>query len=104
MISDERAEKAMRYLAESDEPAAAAKADMERAEYRVKAMKSQVFLHSNGTVAERQATADTNETVIEAANAYFASIRAYSLLANKRETERIVMDTWRTVQANRRHG
>lgn len=94
----------MRYLAETDEAAAAAKADMERAEYRMKTTKSQVFLHEEGTVAERQAKADAHGTVSAAATAYFEAIRAYTLLANKRETERIVMDTWRTVQANRRHG
>jgi len=25
-------------------------------------------------------------------------------MANKRETERIVLDTWRTIQANKRQG
>jgi len=31
-------------------------------------------------------------------------MKTYSAIANKRETERIVLDTWRTVQANRRSG
>jgi hypothetical protein len=31
-------------------------------------------------------------------------VALYSKMANKRETERIVLDTWRTISANRRMG
>lgn len=104
MIPDARAEQALRYLAETDEPCADAKANMERAEYKAKAVKAAVFLHAQGTVAERQAEAESAQAHQDALSAYFDAVKAYSHLANKRETERIVMDTWRTVQANRRHG
>jgi hypothetical protein len=104
VISDERAEKALRYLAETDEPCAAAKAEMERAEFRAKVTKQTVFLHSEGSVAERTALADTHASVEAAQDVYFRAIASYLHLANKRETERIVMDAWRTVQANRRLG
>jgi hypothetical protein len=103
-ITDERAELAFQYLVDTDEICAAAKANMERFEWRLKSTKASVLLHEQGTVAERQAKAETHEQTGIAAEGYFAAIREYSAIANKRETERIAMDTWRTIQANRRHG
>lgn len=104
MISEERVEKALRYLAESDLPAAEAKADMERQEVKCKTVKQTVFLHSEGTVAERTAIADTHQSVIDAQAEYFESIAVYMRFANKRETERILIDLYRTICANRRKG
>ena len=104
MISDTRAEAALRYLAETDEACANAKAEMERAEFKVKVTKQTIFRHSEGTVAERTALADTSEFVLTAHEDYCAAMETYSHFANKRETERIVLDTWRTICANRRQG
>lgn len=104
MISESRVEAGLRYLAESDLPAAEAKADMERFEAKCKTVKQTVFLHSEGTVAERTAIADTHKSVIDAQNAYFDSIAVYFHFANKRETERILIDLYRTICANRRKG
>jgi hypothetical protein len=55
-------------------------------------------------VAERQAIAATHHATKEAHDRYCAAIAVYSKMANKRETERIVLDTWRTIQANKRQG
>lgn len=104
MISDERAGKALTYLAETDGPCAEAKANMERMEYKAKAVKQAVFQISSGNVAERTAAAETSSDYQQALEAYFAAVKDYGHIANKRETERIVMDTWRTIQANRRQG
>lgn len=104
MISDDRAEKALRYLVDTDEPAAQAKANMERSEYAYKRAKEMVFIHAEGTVAERQATAAMHPKVKEAHEHYVASIALYGHMANKRDTERIVLDMFRTLSANRRMG
>ena len=104
MISDERAEKALRYLAISDESCAAAKANQERMEFKAKAVRQQVFLIEEGTVAERQAKAEVNRDHQNVLDQYFDAMKTYSAIANKRETERIVLDTWRTISANRRSG
>ena len=104
MISDERAEKALRYLAATDESCGAAKAHMERMEYKAKAVRQQVFLIEEGTVAERQAKAEVDHDHQSTLEKYFDAIKTYSATANKRETERIVLDTWRTISANRRSG
>ena len=104
MISEERAEKALRYLVDTDEPFALAKAEMERAEYGWKAVREMVFIHSEGTVAERQAIAATHAKTKEAQERYTQAVALYGKIANKRDTERIVLDTWRTISANRRMG
>jgi len=104
LISNERAEQALHYLAETDESCGAAKAHQERMEYKAKAVRQQVFLLEQGTVAERQARAEVDHDYQSVLQQYFHAIKTYSAINNKRETERIVLDTWRTVQANRRSG
>ena len=104
MISDERAEKALRYLVDTDESCALLKAEVERAEFGYKRTREAVFTHSAGTVAERQAGAMTHADTLAAHDRLVDAIAAHAKIANKRDTERIVMDTWRTIQANRRHG
>lgn len=104
MIDDARAEQALRYLVATDESCAAAKAEMERTEFKAKAVKNAAFLHLEGTVAERNARAEVAPDYMKAMDEHFAAIRTYGAIANKRSTESIVMDTWRTVQANLRRG
>ena len=104
MISDDRAEKALRYLVDTDESCALLKAEVERAEFGYKRTREAVFTHSSGTVAERQAGAMTHADTLAAHERLVAAIAEHAKIANKRDTERIVMDTWRTIQANRRQG
>lgn len=103
MISDSRAEKSMVYLAETDELAATLRADMERSEYVAKAKESAVFKIADGTVADRQAFAKTHPEVEAAYSEHFDAAKAYWAVANKRSTEGLVLEVWRTIQANRRH-
>jgi len=104
MISDERAEKALRYLVDTDEAAAAAKAEMERAEFAYKRTREAVFTHAQGTVAERQAAAMQHTTTLESHERYVMAISLYNKVNNKRDTERIVLDMFRTLSANKRMG
>lgn len=104
MITDDRAQKALVYLAETDEPCAEAKANAERMEFKAKAIRQALFLHNTGTVAERQAQAETNQDYIESMDEYFSALKEWSHMMNKRDTERIVVDVWRTIQSNRRIG
>ena len=104
MLSDDRAQKALVYLAETDELCAEAKANAERMEFKAKAIRQAIFLHSEGTVAERTAIAETHQDYAAAMEEYFVAIRQYAHTMNKRDTEKIVMDTWRTICANRRRG
>ena len=103
-ISVERMEKALVYLAETDEPCANLRAEMERAEFRAKATKDALFMRLEGTVAERTAQAGASEEFAAAMNSYFALMASWEAMRNKRGTEAIVCECWRSLNANRRQG
>ena len=103
-VTDERAEKALRYLAETDEPAAEAKAEMERAEFAAKAVKDALFKRLDGSVADRQAEAGSSDEYAAAMDRYFRCVQMWEGVRNKRQTEALVCEIWRSVQANQRRG
>jgi Asp/Glu/hydantoin racemase len=105
LINESRLQKALTYLAETDEPAAGLRADVERAEFKAKAVKDAVFLISVGSsVAERVAVAGTNKEYTAAMNEYFEALRLSDAMRNKRSTETIVIDTWRSLNSGRNKG
>ena len=103
-ITTERMEKALSYLAETDETCANLRADMERAEFKAKAIRDALFMRLTGTVAERTAQAGEKAEYHEAMNRYFGFVSAYESVKNKRSTESIVCECWRSLNANRRQG
>jgi hypothetical protein len=105
VIDEKRLEKALTYLATTDEPCAALRADMERSEFRAKAIRAAVVKLAEGSsAAAREAVADASQEVADAWEAHFRAMHAYHAMANKRSTEAIVVDTWRSMNANRRQG
>lgn len=104
LIDEIRLQKALHYLATTDEPAAGLRADVERAEFRAKEIKDAVFLVVTGTVAERQALAGTNKDYTAAMNDYFLALRTSDAMRNKRSTETIVIDCWRSLNSGRNKG
>lgn len=104
-ISIERMEKALVYLAETDELAATLKADTERSEYKARAIKDAVFRRlSDGGVADRQALAGSSEEYAAAMEAYFVALARSEHVRNKRSTESVVIEVWRTLESSRRKG
>jgi hypothetical protein len=104
MISDDRMQKALTYLAETDEEAAMLYANMERLDEMCKSVKDAIFLHETGTIPERQAKASNNQEYEDARHDYFRAVQAYKAVANKRSTEELVVRAWQTVSSNRRQG
>ena len=104
MISTDRMEKALRYLAESDEKFAYDKTHVARTELKAKSLKNMVFLHSEGTVAERSALAENSKEYQDAMDNYFEALRAFEQTKNKRGTEAIVIDVWRTIASAKKSG
>ena len=51
-LDQSRMERALEYLSSTDEPAAELRANVERAEYKAKAIRDKVFLLEVGSVAE----------------------------------------------------
>ena len=102
MITEERLEKAMIYLAHTDEDAAKAKALCKKLEKMERIIRGEAFLRASGTVAEREAKAVTSEQYKEhVAYAENCWVDA-ELLDNKRHTEEVIVDVWRTMSANLR--
>jgi hypothetical protein len=102
MITDDRAEKAFDYLHETTSAIGAARAELERSEILRKRIRKRYFLESSGTVAEREAKADTFPEVGDADDRYIEAVEKYEAMKAKRDIESIALDVWRTESANRR--
>lgn len=104
MIDEARLGQALRYLATTDNECAELRTRMERFEFRAKAIKDAIFKRLEGSVADRQAEAGSSGEYSAAMDDYFAAMEAYEAMRNKRGTEAIVVEVWRSFQANRRQG
>jgi hypothetical protein len=104
MIDEDRLAKALRFLATTDEELAELMDAMDRAEAKAEAIKDTVFLHEEGSVADRSAKARTAQVYQDAMDEYFKARREYNGKQNKRKTETIIVDVWRSLNAARRQG
>lgn len=105
LIDESRLQKALAYLATTDEPAAELRAEVERAEFRAKAVRDTMFLHVEGKSAtERASKAGASEEYSTAMEAYFLALKTSDAMRNKRTTEAIVIDCWRSLNAGRNKG
>ena len=106
MISEERVEKSLVYLAESDEPYAHAHATAKAIEKEEKIVKAQAFINAKrlyDTVAEANAVAESSQEYKDWKERWENALADVKLLENKRETEKVIWETWRTEQANLRN-
>lgn len=104
MISEDRMQKALTYLAETDEECADLRTEMARSELKAKRTRAAVLKLSEGTSVQREALADTSPETEAAWEEHFKAYRAFHAMNNKRATEAVVIDTWRSLNANRRQG
>lgn len=104
LITDDRLEKALMRIAETDSKVAELHANVERAEYRSKAVRDAVFLRSEGSVAERNAIAGTHPEYGAAMENYFTALRDYEAIKNERSKEDIVIQVWRSMSSARTKG
>lgn len=105
MISDERMEKALKYLAMTDEEAAEAKAQVARCEFLAKRVRARQFLMASGpSVEAKKAVAETAPEVEDADGTLVEAILTFEKLRAKRTTEELIVEVWRSCGANRRAG
>lgn len=104
MISEIRLDKSLSYLATTDEKAATAKAYMIGLEHQEKTILGVQFLSETGTVAEREAKARASEAYKEWREKYEKAVLDYETVRTKRNTETLMVEVWRTLQANQRKG
>lgn len=103
-ISDDRLQKALTYLAQTDEEAANAKASMKALEQKRKTIKGLAFIEASGTVGEREAKAYASQEYQDIVEQYENAVADAELYANKRKTEELIIEVWRSSNANRRRG
>ena len=104
LVSEERLEKALTYLAETDEPAALAKAKAESLKVYGKTAKAYGFIDATGTVAERAAISVTTDEYLKWQKELESAIMDSEQYINKRSTEAGIREVWRSLNANRRQG
>ena len=103
-LTELRMEQALQFLAETDEQAAELLSTMERLEHKAKSMRHTAFLHLQGSVADRDAAANTAPDVQKAYAEYYSAIREFNALKNKRSTEIILIECWRSINSSRKAG
>ena len=104
ILTEARMTDALEFLTDSDEKLAQLLSDVERAEWRTKLTKQMVFVHLTGTVADREANASVAPETQAAFEEYFKAVAAYNALRNKRATESILIECWRSVNSSRKFG
>ena len=104
MITQERMEKALKYLAESDQESAELKTDVERAAFKLKQVKATIFIHSEGNIEQRKAIAETSQETKDAELEYLQAHTESGKVENKRKTQLLITEIWRSLNANRRQG
>ena len=104
LIPDSRLEAALTKLAQTDGTVADLHAQVERAEYRAKAVKDAIFLRSEGSVAERNAIAGTHPEYASAMDIYFNALRVHETMKNERSREMLIVDVWRSMSSARTKG
>jgi hypothetical protein len=104
VIQDDRLEKALRYLATTDERCAELKGNVERQDYICKLVRAKEFVSTTGPVEQRKALTEQSETVQRAEEVRVNAVIAFEKIRAKRQTEALIVEVWRTEQANRRVG
>lgn len=103
-VTVDRMELALKYLAETDDECARLRSEWARNEWFAKSVKDTIFTSLDGTIPDRQARANVSETHKSAQEEAFESFYKYEAMKNKRQTESIVIDTWRSLNAARNKG
>jgi hypothetical protein len=104
MISQDRLEKAMRYLAETDEQVAECKGEILRLENLIKRVQYRLFLSAQGSVEARKASAGCSAETAKLEEELVAGVVRYEGLRAKRETEKTIVEVWRSLESSRRQG
>ena len=103
-IPDERLQKALDFLAGTDLKAANAKALVEGLSEQRKTIKSMLYIEAHGDQKKREAEAYAADEYIEHIEKYTNAIAEFETLRNRRITAALIVEVWRSCNANRRNG
>lgn len=97
-----QAEEAHNALSDSDEEYGTMSAYVKMAPFYLKLLKSQKYLESIGTIAERDAHAYSSPEYVEYVDGLDATTVLLEILEAKRESWQREVEIWRTISANQR--
>lgn len=106
IVSDERLDRAMQFLATTDLECASRKSMVLRTEFMAKHTEALVYkaLGNEGSVEDRKQAMRLDDRVVKAWDEHFNAVRDFESLKAQRERNVLVVDLWRSTNANRRMG
>ena len=104
VINYNDAETALNYLVNTDEEAARAKALYDGLYEQRKTIRAVQFLNAKGSAAERTETALASVEYQEHLNLIKDAQLEFEILRNKRGSNILITDMWRSVNSNQRKG
>lgn len=103
MITDEAAEKALRYLASTDEQLGELVGLVKGLEHRMKTEKAIAFLQSGQkSVAAKEAEALASDNYLAMLQTYEEAVTDMETVKAKRKTRELGIEVWRSQNSNRR--
>lgn len=104
IVSEQRLEKALSVIAETDNEYAEYKGAVLRAEYMAECAESLAYKQLQGTVEDRKREVKLVPEVQKAWENYFTVVVSMERVKARRHREFIVVDVYRTQEASRRIG
>ena len=104
MISEDRVEKSLKFLRETDTLAANARAMMVGLDDQKKTIFAVEYVNATGSQGDKAEIARSSTAYIEHLKKYKDSVFDYEELRNRRQTEVLIVETWRSQNANMRRG
>ena len=104
MITEERLEKALHYLSETDEDSAKASATVKYLDRLLKRKKA-LFITGEASlksISAKEQAFYASQTYLDAVDELFQAEVKASTLENKRDKEGLIIDLFRTLEASRR--
>lgn len=102
MITDQQAEKALDFIRDKASEYAVAKAQTRQLDHYRKIKRAELFLKASGTVAEREALAESSPEYKELVDGIAASEEAETRLKWQLTGAQEKLNAWRTMSANER--
>ena len=105
-ITQEKMERALGYLAETDRPFGELRARIDGLDYQIKVAEAQAYLDNvgQGTQEHIKALARTSDSYKNLVKEYVDTKLEYEVIAARRKTAELIIETWRSINANQRRG
>ena len=104
MITDDKMESALEYLATTDKSWAQAKAAVEAMNYARKSIRAEIKLEKEGANNMREDIAEASETYKKACRDHTDAIYEFALIDARRKSAELRIEVWRSQNASRRRG